>query len=72
MPKVTEKLDYEAELVIVIGKEAKYVSKEDALGYVFGYSNVNDLSARDLAARTINGCSAEAMTSAAWTLLGDG
>jgi 2-keto-4-pentenoate hydratase/2-oxohepta-3-ene-1,7-dioic acid hydratase in catechol pathway len=52
VPKVTEKLDYEAELVIVIGKEAKYVSKEDALGYVFGYSNVNDLSARDLQLRT--------------------
>ena len=36
----------------MIGKEAKYVSKEDALGYVFGYSNVNDLSARDLQLRT--------------------
>ncbi|GGD52542.1 fumarylacetoacetate hydrolase family protein [Paenibacillus nasutitermitis] len=52
VPKVTKKLDYEAELVIVIGKEAKYVSKEDALGHVFGYCNVNDLSARDLQLRT--------------------
>jgi 2-keto-4-pentenoate hydratase/2-oxohepta-3-ene-1,7-dioic acid hydratase in catechol pathway len=50
--KVTSKVDYEAELVIVIGKKAKYVSKEDALSYVFGYSNVNDLSARDLQMRT--------------------
>ncbi|GGA28941.1 fumarylacetoacetate hydrolase family protein [Paenibacillus physcomitrellae] len=50
--KVTGKVDYEAELVIVIGKEAKYVSKENALDYVFGYCNVNDLSARDLQMRT--------------------
>ncbi|ANS74489.1 5-carboxymethyl-2-hydroxymuconate isomerase [Paenibacillus yonginensis] len=50
--KVTSKVDYEAELVIVIGKEAKYVSKENALDYVFGYCNVNDLSARDLQMRT--------------------
>lgn len=50
--RVTSKVDYEAELVIVIGKEAKYVAKENALEYVFGYSNVNDLSARDLQMRT--------------------
>jgi 2-keto-4-pentenoate hydratase/2-oxohepta-3-ene-1,7-dioic acid hydratase in catechol pathway len=50
--KVTSKVDYEAELVIVIGKKAKYVSKEDALSHVFGYCNVNDLSARDLQMRT--------------------
>lgn len=52
VPKVTQKLDYEAELVIVIGKKAKYVSKEDALSHVFGYCAVNDLSARDLQLRT--------------------
>ncbi|TDG00620.1 fumarylacetoacetate hydrolase family protein [Paenibacillus piri] len=50
--KVSSKVDYEAELVIVIGKQAKYVSKEDALSHVFGYCNVNDLSARDLQTRT--------------------
>lgn len=50
--KVTSEVDYEAELVIVIGKEAKYVDKESALDYVFGYCNVNDLSARDLQMRT--------------------
>jgi len=44
--------DYEAELAIVIGKEAKRVSKEDALDYVFGYCNANDLSSRDLQFRT--------------------
>ncbi|TVY10458.1 fumarylacetoacetate hydrolase family protein [Paenibacillus cremeus] len=50
--RVTSQVDYEAELVIVIGKEAKYVAKEDALSHVFGYCNVNDLSARDLQMRT--------------------
>jgi 2-keto-4-pentenoate hydratase/2-oxohepta-3-ene-1,7-dioic acid hydratase in catechol pathway len=52
LPRVSSKVDYEAELVIVIGKQAKYVSKEDALSHVFGYCNVNDLSARDLQLRT--------------------
>lgn len=50
--RVTSQVDYEAELVIVIGKQAKYVSKEQALSHVFGYCNVNDLSARDLQMRT--------------------
>lgn len=44
--------DYEAELAIVIGKEATNVSKEEALDYVFGYCNSNDLSCRDLQFRT--------------------
>ncbi|HEY5576550.1 MAG TPA: fumarylacetoacetate hydrolase family protein [Clostridiaceae bacterium] len=48
LPKGAHKFDYEAELVIVIGKEAKNVSKEDALTYIFGYTTGNDLSARDL------------------------
>jgi 2-keto-4-pentenoate hydratase/2-oxohepta-3-ene-1,7-dioic acid hydratase in catechol pathway len=52
LPKVSEKVDYEAELVIVIGKTAKYISKEQASDHIFGYSNVNDLSARDLQMRT--------------------
>ena len=52
LPKVSQKVDYEAELVIVIGKTAKYVTKEDALSHVFGYCSVNDLSARDLQLRT--------------------
>jgi 2-keto-4-pentenoate hydratase/2-oxohepta-3-ene-1,7-dioic acid hydratase in catechol pathway len=51
--RVTEEVDYEAELVIVIGKQAKYVDRENALSHVFGYCNVNDLSARDLQNRTV-------------------
>lgn len=47
-----EKYDYEAELVIVIGKQAKNISCEDSLSYVYGYSVGNDLSARDLQLRT--------------------
>ncbi|MCE5287586.1 MAG: fumarylacetoacetate hydrolase family protein [Pelosinus sp.] len=52
LPKAAEKFDYEAELVIVIGKQAANVSKENALSYVFGYTTGNDLSARDLQMRT--------------------
>lgn len=52
LPKSAEQFDYEAELVIVIGKKASNVSKEDALSYVFGYTAGNDLSARDLQLRT--------------------
>ncbi len=52
LPRVTDKVDYEAELVIVIGRQAKYVGREEALDYVFGYTCVNDLSARDLQMRT--------------------
>jgi 2-keto-4-pentenoate hydratase/2-oxohepta-3-ene-1,7-dioic acid hydratase in catechol pathway len=46
-PGVTEKLDYEVELGIVIGKRAKRVKAADALDYVFGYFVANDVSARD-------------------------
>lgn len=52
LPRTSTKVDYEAELAIVIGKRAKYVNKEEALDYVFGYCNANDLSARDLQLRT--------------------
>ncbi|MFC4769400.1 fumarylacetoacetate hydrolase family protein [Effusibacillus consociatus] len=46
-PGVTEKIDYEGELAIVIGKKAKSVKKEQAYEYVFGYTIINDVSARD-------------------------
>jgi len=46
--KVDDQFDYEVELVIVIGKTARDVSEADALKYVFGYANGNDLSARGL------------------------
>ncbi|WP_186578569.1 fumarylacetoacetate hydrolase family protein [Aquibacillus kalidii] len=49
---ITDKLDYEAELAVVIGKEASSVSEEQALEYVAGYSIGNDVSARDLQKRT--------------------
>ncbi len=52
LPKDGEKFDYEAELVIVIGKEASKVTREDALSYVFGYTVGNDFSARDLQFRS--------------------
>jgi 2-keto-4-pentenoate hydratase/2-oxohepta-3-ene-1,7-dioic acid hydratase in catechol pathway len=46
--EVAHKFDYEAELVIVIGKNARNVSEDDALSHVAGYCIGNDLSARDL------------------------
>jgi len=46
-PGVTEKLDYEVELGVVIGRAAKHVREEDAADHVFGYFVANDVSARD-------------------------
>lgn len=46
-PGVTEQVDYEGELAVVIGKRAKSVRKEDAYDYIFGYTIMNDVSARD-------------------------
>ena len=46
----TKMLDYEVELGIVIGKEGRDISPEDALDYVFGYTVINDITARDLQA----------------------
>ena len=45
---LTNKVDYEAELGVVIGRAARNVSEEDALDHVFGYTCINDVSARDL------------------------
>ncbi len=45
---ITEKLDYECELALVIGKDAKNVSQQSAKEYIFGYTILNDISARDL------------------------
>lgn len=47
IPCGSTKSDWEVELGVVIGKEAKYVSEEEALNYVAGYCVVNDLSERD-------------------------
>lgn len=46
-PQCSVQLDYEGELVAIIGKDAKDVSEEDALDYVAGYSVFNDGSVRD-------------------------
>ena len=46
IPRGSEKSDWEVELGIVIGKEAKYVTKADALDHVAGYCVVNDMSER--------------------------
>ena len=43
----SDEVDYECELAIVIGKDCKNVSREDALKYVLGYTCANDVSARD-------------------------
>jgi len=48
LPAISQQVDYEAELAVVIGRKAKRVSEADALDYVFGYSLIDDVSARDL------------------------
>lgn len=45
--KLTSQLDWEVELAVVIGKKGKYVPKAEAMDYVFGYTVINDISARD-------------------------
>ncbi|MCU1266945.1 MAG: hypothetical protein JWM21_3263 [Acidobacteria bacterium] len=45
---ISTKVDFEAELAVIIGRRAKLVSEAEALDYVFGYSLINDVSARDL------------------------
>lgn len=47
-PRVTKQLDYEVELAVVIGRKGTYISKEQAMDYVFGYTIMNDVTARDL------------------------
>jgi 2-keto-4-pentenoate hydratase/2-oxohepta-3-ene-1,7-dioic acid hydratase in catechol pathway len=45
--RVTEKLDYEGELAVIIGKPGRYISKDEALSHVAGYACYNDGTARD-------------------------
>ena len=47
-PQLVQRLDYEAELAVVIGKAARNVSAADAPEYIFGYTVLNDVSARDV------------------------
>jgi 2-keto-4-pentenoate hydratase/2-oxohepta-3-ene-1,7-dioic acid hydratase in catechol pathway len=48
---IIEDLDYEVELAVIIGKDAKNVKKEEVLDYIFGYTIINDMSARTLQGR---------------------
>jgi 2-keto-4-pentenoate hydratase/2-oxohepta-3-ene-1,7-dioic acid hydratase in catechol pathway len=48
---VSEQIDYEAELAIIIGKGGKNISRDDAMSHVFGYTIVNDVTARDVQIR---------------------
>ena len=50
-PSITENLHFEGELGIVIGKRAKHVKAANAFDYIFGYTCVNDVTARDLQRR---------------------
>ena len=47
LPRNSEKVDFEAELAVIVGRDAKDVSEADALDHVFGYCCANDVSARD-------------------------
>ena len=49
--EVTQKLDYEVELGVVIGKRGRNIPRESALAHVFGYTIINDVTARDLQRR---------------------
>src|SRR5215469_656394 len=50
-PRASEAIDYEAELAVVIGRGGRAISRERALDHVFGYTIVNDVTARDLQGR---------------------
>lgn len=47
LPEKSEQVDYEAELAFIVGRRAKSVSADYAMDHVFGYTNFNDVSARD-------------------------
>ncbi len=49
---LTDKYDYEVELAVIIGKKGRDIAKNKAFDHVFGYTIINDLSARDLQKRT--------------------
>lgn len=48
LPTGSEQVDFEAELAVVIGRRAKNIELENAMDHVFGYTNFNDVSARDM------------------------
>ena len=64
---VTKELDYEVELTVVIGVGGRDIPRGDALGHVFGYTVINDVTARDLQKRQVSGSRASRWTrSARW------
>ena len=50
-PRVSRSIDYEAELAVIIGKGGRGISRKDAMDHVWGYTIVNDVTARDLQGR---------------------
>jgi ureidoglycolate lyase len=52
IPKVSEAVDWEAEMVVVIGKRGRHIAKDKAREHIFGYACGNDVSARDWQNRT--------------------
>jgi len=50
-PTVSEAVDYEVELAVVIGKPGRNISKESAFDHIFGYTILNDITARDVQRR---------------------
>ena len=53
-PKITEELDWEVELCVVIGKKASNVDQSEAMDYVYGFTTAHDVSARDWQLRRLN------------------
>jgi 2-keto-4-pentenoate hydratase/2-oxohepta-3-ene-1,7-dioic acid hydratase in catechol pathway len=52
LPSASTMSDYEGELAVIIGRVGKHISEDNALGYVAGYSALNDVSARDFQSHT--------------------
>jgi 2-keto-4-pentenoate hydratase/2-oxohepta-3-ene-1,7-dioic acid hydratase in catechol pathway len=52
IPRVTQQVDYEAELAFVIGRGGRYIAESNAMGYVAGYTVFNDVTGRDYQFRT--------------------
>ena len=52
LPRISEQIDFEGELAVVIGTSCKHIAVEDALAHVAGYTVMNDVSARDLQLQT--------------------
>lgn len=48
LPALSERVDYEGELAVVIGKRCRHVAEADAMGVIAGYTILNDITARDL------------------------